>query len=122
MKYVSNLSAIFTLNKYKLLLYNKGTMDINAGIINLEIPIDDLSKLDSLDLSQFSNGLLVFHIYYNDYFPIVYRLKRLDSADLQDIINKLIVELSSINTTDRPVKFIHGYNMISTNLIYFRLI
>jgi hypothetical protein len=98
-------------------------MDINSGIINLEIEIDNLTKLDSLDLSHFSNGLLVFHIYYNEYFPVVYRLKKLNSADLQDIIIKLVDELSN-NKTDnyRPIKYVHGYNIISNNLLYFRLI
>ena len=98
-------------------------MDINSGIINLEIPIDNLKKLDSLDFTTFTNGLLVFHIYYNEYFPIIYRLKSLDSDMLQDIIQKLLTDLDKNKTENyRPIKYVQGYNIISNNLIYFRLI
>lgn len=96
-------------------------MDINSNIINLEIPIDNLKKLDSLDFSNFANGLLIFHIHNNDFFPIIYRLKKLQGEELKAIILKLIEDLYKTDSYT-PIKYIHGYNTIGTNIIYFRLV
>ena len=85
------------------------------NLIDLNISFDSLNKLEKIDISKFTNGLVIVDIIEGNIFPIIYRYKQLAMSDLFEIFEKLSLHYH------HKLKTIQSYNFINNNLLYFKV-